>query len=238
MHGGLSRSRRLNRWLGVVAGLPVGVPYSLFRAFHLAHHRTAGTADDPTVDNPHRLPQSFWRYLVYLVGGCLFFIPLMQVELLRAMPETLRRKRDKVNSFADLLVCVGVWTAVIAVVPGTFGWRPLLVYWLAVLLGSADAWIVGLAEHAGCPEDRDQAKASRTTYSSRWHRHFLSNRNYHTAHHLYPWVPSAHLPELTELLRARGRVPVEERSYVSAHWNILRRLWRERQARAARPRPA
>ena len=47
LHGHLFRSAWVNRAVGNVAGAWVGLPWSTYRAYHLGHHQSSCTPDDP-----------------------------------------------------------------------------------------------------------------------------------------------------------------------------------------------
>jgi len=77
----------------------------------------------------------------------------------------------------------------------TFSWSgfaPLL------LMGALTA-IRGFTQH-GITEASDPYLASRTMLPSPMVAFFLLNENYHLEHHLFPEVPSYHLPALHELI--------------------------------------
>jgi fatty acid desaturase len=104
---------------------------------------------------------------------------------------------------------LAVWVPLFSAVP----MRVLLQTWLipGVLVGYISA-VRALAQHA-LTEPHDPLLASRSVRSNAVVSFFLLNENYHLEHHLFPEVPSYHLPRLRALLQSRLPNRIEARSY-------------------------
>jgi fatty acid desaturase len=102
-----------------------------------------------------------------------------------------------------------IWVPIFVVVPIGM----LLQVWLlpGVLVGYVSA-VRALAQHA-LTHSTDPLLASRSVESNPVVSFLLLNENYHLEHHLFPEVPSYHLPRLRALLRSRLPRTVEARSY-------------------------
>jgi fatty acid desaturase len=89
----------------------------------------------------------------------------------------------------------------------------LLQVWLipGVVVGYVSA-VRALAQHA-LTHANDPFLASRSVRSNPVVSFLLLNENYHLEHHLFPEVPSYHLPRLRALLRSRLPHTIEAASY-------------------------
>ena len=76
-HGGLSRSNRLNDFLGHwLCAVPIGASLKAYRPYHLTHHRFAQQAEDPDLmlSEPFPVsPASLRRKLIRDLTGQTFF---------------------------------------------------------------------------------------------------------------------------------------------------------------------
>jgi fatty acid desaturase len=93
--------------------------------------------------------------------------------------------------------------------------RDLFVVWVVplLLMGVLTA-IRGFTQH-GITDASDPYLASRTMLPSPMVEFFLLNENYHLEHHLFPEVPSYHLPALHELMWPRLPRAVSGTSYLA-----------------------
>jgi fatty acid desaturase len=82
-----------------------------------------------------------------------------------------------------------------------------------LLVGSLTA-IRGFTQH-GITEAADPYLASRTMLPNPIVAFFLLNENYHLEHHLFPEVPSYHLPKLHQLIWWRLPRAVSGTSYLA-----------------------
>lgn len=177
-----------------------------YRVLHELHHRYLGGPGDPdeyrnyTGDARLRWTLQWVR----LTLGTLVYMPLIPVVAWRRAASPDRRRIA-----VEYALMLAVWVPVFSVVP----LRVLLQTWLipGVVVGYISA-VRALAQHA-LTEPHDPLLASRSVRSNPVVSFFLLNENYHLEHHLFPEVPSYHLPRLRALLHARLPNRVEAPSY-------------------------
>ena len=215
MHGILFANRRLN-WLASVAlGSTFMLSFSAYRVMHIRHHRYLGDPRDP--DDYHNY--SGHRFVVWglhfvrLTLGPLLYLVLIPVMAIRYGSRAQRR-----------LVCVEyvILAAIYSALLRTFPARELLLVWFVpLLLMGAMTAIRGFTQH-GITEATDPYLASRTMLPNPVVAFFLLNENYHLEHHLFPEVPSYHLPELHRLIWPQLPRAVSGRSYLAFLGAFLR----------------
>jgi fatty acid desaturase len=228
LHGHLFRSRRANRVAGVVAGASVGLPFSVYRSYHLGHHQYSCTADDPE-GPPYRFTSKLY-YLLIPIGGPLFavqFVWWTLQSLAGRPPVFVRSDRQRRAVVVDGLLGIAFYAAMATL--GMYDVGLLVSLWLAPWLMAVVLLepFVLIPEHYGALE-ADAASALRTTRTVR------SNplvswvywcNNLHTAHHIAPGVVPQEIaavsselvePCLADEWRATG--------YLAFHWRLLRQL--------------
>ncbi|XP_052056837.1 sphingolipid delta(4)-desaturase DES1-like [Apodemus sylvaticus] len=170
-----------NRWFGIFANLPIGIPYSVsFKRYHMDHHRYLG-ADGIDVGVPHDLERWFFctafRKLVWIALQPLFIIfrpllinpkPVSYLEIINAV----------VQITFDILVYY-VW-----------GIKSLVYMLAASLLG------LGLHPISGnLVGDHFMFLKEHETYSYYGPLNlFIFNVGYHNEHHDFPNIPGKDLP--------------------------------------------
>ena len=213
----------LTRWLNDLVGhavsLPLMLPFTWFRYFHLAHHKfTNEPARDPELEHGPR-PETWTAFLIYLSGwgywrgmvGTLWqnafgrieapYLPARQHGAMR------REARILLGAYALLLLSL-IWSPM-----GLWLWI------LPSLIGQPFLRLYLLAEHGRCPPVANMLENSRTTYAG-WPVRFIAwNMPFHAEHHSFPNVPFHHLPalnrDLAPLLRSTSpSYPAFARDYV------------------------
>jgi fatty acid desaturase len=115
------------------------------------------------------------------------------------------------------LICVEytILVSIYSVLLRTFSYRDLFVVWVVpLLLMGAMTAIRGFTQH-GITEASDPYLASRTMLPRPLVAFFLLHENYHLEHHLFPEVPSYHLPTLHALIWPKLPRAVSGRSYLA-----------------------
>jgi len=204
-HGTLLRDRRWNDWAGTwLCAYPVWSDIRIYRPYHLKHHATTWTADDPDLGLASPFPvtraslgRKVWRDLNGRTG----------VKRFRTI---LRYHRIGTNFDAGrevmggVLLTNGILLALLAVA----GHPALYLLWVGAWLTtySLAMRIRSIAEHGMIPDPSDDFRNTRTTRARWWERLFIApNRvNFHLEHHLMVAVPHYNLPRLHRLLRERG----------------------------------
>jgi fatty acid desaturase len=189
MHGVLFQSPALNRVVSVLLGATVLMSFSAYRTLHTQHHDELGTDDDP--DDYHAYTDRagvFWLLqYVRLTVGCFLY--------LLAVPLTALRRGSR-SDRVGILIEYPVIAALVALAVWALPPEALLWGWLAPLpLVALFVQVRGLTQH-GLTDRHDALLASRTVRPHPVVAFLLLNENYHLEHHLFPEVPSYHLPEL------------------------------------------
>lgn len=205
-HHLLFNRRALNHAANVALCVPLLHSPTAYRVLHDLHHRYLGGPGDPD-EYRNYTDSSRLRWAlqwVRLTMGTLVYMPLIPVVAWRrAAPADRRRMAMEYGLMS------AVWIAVFALVP----LRVLLQTWLlpGVGVGYISA-VRALAQHA-LTEPHDPLLASRSVRSNPVVSFLLLNENYHLEHHLFPEVPSYHLPRLRHLVSDRLPHRVEAESY-------------------------
>ena len=196
-HGLLFADRRLNDWIGSwLCAFPVFTSLSLYRPYHLKHHRFTQQTEDPDLGLSAAFPitaKSLWRKVVRDLSGQTAF--------------TRRREqfRGGIGLREGLIVNAVLWAGLAAA--GYWWLYPVL--WLLPLA----IWyqlvsrIRNIAEHAVVPDNDDPLRNTRTTHANPVARLLVAPYwvNYHLEHHLFMFVPCWRLPQAHRALLAGGR---------------------------------
>jgi fatty acid desaturase len=215
MHHTLFPCPFYNRWVSVLLGLPVLMSFTAYQVMHLRHHTYLGDPRDPDdYENYTKRPHLLWlMHCTRLLCGAFLYILFIPVLALRHGSWPQRRR--VVAEYA-LLAVVAVVLA--RIVPG----GALLLAWFlpAVLVGYMTN-LRGFTQH-GVAVAADPFLASRTMKPHPVVAFCLLYENYHLEHHLFPEVPSHHLPELHALVWPRLPRAVAGSSYLGFLGRFLR----------------
>ena len=194
IHGHPSRSRRLNRWLGI-APLAVWYPYDLYRHSHLAHHRDE-LLTEPGIDPEsnyideadwrrlHRLVQPMWIAQRTVLGRVLLG-PLMVVvpTWLDIVRRPLRGDFAQSRSWALHLALLGAMLAAL----DRFAAIGPLAYLLTICYPALGlAMLRSFYEHRPAPDAAHRVVVNEAGVF--WRILYLNN-NYHAVHHQRPDLP-------------------------------------------------
>jgi fatty acid desaturase len=208
-HGSLFKTRALNRWVGQwLCALPVLSDFDAYARGHQAHHRLAGTVDDPDLPNYHAYPiskASLKRKWFRDLTGQTGFKVLQTIA--RGTASQMSRETPTSNRLVYRQVMVhGVFIGILALFGVAWTWF----VWAFTFLTSY-MWVVRLrqvGEHAVVPDlyDPDVRANTRTVEAPRWQLFLVApnNVNYHLEHHFMAGVPCYNLPKLRSLLKAQG----------------------------------
>lgn len=208
-HGSLFKTKHLNQWLGQwLCALPTLGDLDSYARGHQAHHRLAGTTEDPDLSNYRDYPISaaslrrkLWRDLSGQTGAKLI-VALLSGAASGLSKETHGSALLVVKQLSvQLVLAAALWWLGI-------GWTWFL--WMATLLTSY-MWVVRLrqvGEHAVVPDlyNPDVRLNTRTVEAPWWQRILIApnNVNYHMEHHFMAGVPCYRLPALRQLLVEKG----------------------------------
>lgn len=208
-HGSLFKTKGLNLWVGQwLCALPTLGDLTSYARGHTAHHRLAGTDEDPDLPNYRAYPinkSSLYRKWMRDLTGQTGFKLLaalatgagsqMSKETVGS-PNLLTKQILVHLVFVSILIALGV------------GWTWFV--WMGTFLTSY-MWVVRLrqvGEHAVVPDlyDPDVRMNTRTVDAPLWQRFLLApnNVNFHMEHHFMAGVPCYNLPKLRALLKSKG----------------------------------
>jgi len=217
IHGLMFRSKRWNRWIGFLAGLPTFLSASAFGTDHLLHHKHTRTELDPDeiLHMTHNSTMQVVCFYAWLfLGTIIFGIRVPFVLLKRAT------KAEKMAVLTERVVMFLLLGGLFASAYYFNFFDVLLHCWfipliVAIFLVNMRGW----AEHQLTSQDHP-LRQTRTVTSSRFYSFFNINLNYHLEHHLFPGVPWYNLPALHRLLQ-----PEYEKAGASVYKSYFWFLW-------------
>ncbi len=213
-HRALFKNTRLNDTLGAfLCGWPVGASLTLYRPYHLSHHRHTQQAEDPDLILSAPFPitrQSFWRKMRRDILGITgyqrrmeFFRSEMGNDPSRLQCWKNLLQAEKYFLLSNLVIlaittAAGVWWAYFAL------WLLPLLTWYQVI-----SRVRNIAEHAVVGDNDDRLRNTRTTLTNWGMRMVLAPYwvNYHLEHHLFVFTPCWKLPAAHRMLIAQGFGP-------------------------------
>jgi hypothetical protein len=213
-HRALFKNTRLNDTLGsFLCGWPVGASLSLYRPYHLSHHRHTQQKEDPdlTLSAPFPISKSsFWRKMRRDILGITGYQRRLETfrQEMGQDPSRLQRwlqlaRQEKHFFFTNLAIfgitaAAGVWWAYFAL------WLLPLLTWYQVI-----SRIRNIAEHAVVGDNDDRLRNTRTTLTNWGMRMVLAPYwvNYHLEHHLFVFTPCWKLPAAHRMLIEQGFKP-------------------------------
>lgn len=172
-----------NRVLGMVANLPLAIPYStMFKKYHMEHHRYQGD-EELDVDIPTRLEAR-----LFCTTFTKFLWVLLQPFFYALRPLFLRPKPLTWQEFAN----TGLQILFDVIIVYTMGWRSL------IYLGAGTFLAMGLHPVAGhFISEHYMFKKGYETYSYYGPLNAITfNVGYHNEHHDFPNIPGSRLPEV------------------------------------------
>ncbi|WP_336978692.1 fatty acid desaturase family protein [Brevundimonas nasdae] len=222
-HGGLSRSNRLNDFLGHwLCAVPIGASLKAYRPYHLTHHRFAQQAEDPDLmlSAPFPVsPASLRRKLIRDLTGQTFFKQRVLLPLAQARSSGPRddgaHDYEAIVTGRSVLPFLAFNVVLLAAFIAAGVWWAFFVLWLLPMA----TWfpmvtrLRNIAEHA-CVEGSavDPFRAARTTRAAWWERAFIAPYwvNFHAEHHLFMHVPCWKLPALHRAIHAKPQAEAME----------------------------
>ncbi len=196
------RTEWFNDAVGHLVSVPICLPFTWFRYFHLAHHKwTNHPQKDPELDGKPR-PDN-WRSMAVYLSGWPYWSGMVVVLIKNALgwldTDYLPKRRYR---------AIRVEACVLLILYSLAGlslfFTPVLVnlWLLPVIVGQPFLRLYLLAEHGLCPPVANMLENSRTTFTNRIIRFLVWNMPYHAEHHAFPNVPFHQLPVLHDWTRA------------------------------------
>lgn len=240
-HFALFNNKKLNDFAGKWFGSNMILNDMLkYRAYHVVHHLTTGTAEDPDISLTKGYPTtiaSMARKLFRDLSGAtglksqLGMLSMQLGYLKYSLSKDIKKLSQKDRSWGEFFqtAFTNLWGPVLAQLI-LFGlltlvaspWLYLL--WIGALLTTFNfsIRIRSMAEHAMVEDTEDTLRNTRTTYAN-WLEKMLfapHNVNYHVEHHLLMSVPPYNLPKMHYLLKERGFY--KEGLLEQGYWDIVK----------------
>lgn len=196
------RTGWINEAVGHLVAVPICLPFTWFRYFHLAHHKwTNHPEKDPELGGKPK-PDSWASLFVYL-SGWPYWSGMVRVLFGNAMGQIdaeylPARQHRAIRIEARLLLALYVLAGISLFFSPALFW----VWLLPVILGQPFLRLYLLAEHGLCPPVANMLENSRTTFTNRIVRFLAWNMPYHAEHHAFPNVPFHQLPAFHDWTRA------------------------------------
>jgi fatty acid desaturase len=227
-HRALFKNTRLNDTLGAfLCGWPVGASLTLYRPYHLSHHRHTQQKEDPDLMLSAPFPitrQSFLRKMRRDILGITGYQRRMEFFRIEMGDDPNLGQRLKKLIAAEkyffltnlaifaITAAAGVWWAYFAL------WLLPLLTWYQVI-----SRIRNIAEHAVVGNNDDRLRNTRTTLTNWVMRMVLAPYwvNYHLEHHLFVFTPCWKLPAAHRMLMAQGLGPRMELAH--GYLEVLRK---------------
>lgn len=226
LHYSAFRSRRANRIIGIILGLPTLTSFHAYRRSHLEHHRNLGTSADA--------PFFTYRFVTSPSLGALLF-DLFGVAHLRASISAIFGNGDSRlisiphgdepthNSERLDYALMGFMLVCACLTSMIFGSAIVLKIWIVpfLLIAQPLHFLIELPEHIGCNEkSADVFHNTRTIVGSGLSRWFTNFNNLHVEHHLEPTISMDQLP--TVFSHVQGQHKHLEQTY----WQFYRSLYK------------
>lgn len=211
-HGLLRKNRTLNDLDGLLIGTLSLMSFTLYRAAHQTHHMHLATERDEEmwpfvqVESP-RWSRRLAAFIELNLG--LFFTPFLFARMFFRKNSFIRSRKVRRRVWAEFMLMIVFWTAVIAAVAWFHLWTYFL--WLyfvpGLIAGNMQSWRKYI-EHIGL-SGHTAKSATRSIIADTWSGRLLSltllHEPFHAVHHLRSGLPHYELP-----LHAASLVPAVE----------------------------
>jgi fatty acid desaturase len=231
-HGMLRRNRTLNEIDGILIGVFSFMSFSLYRVVHQWHHVHLATARDeefwPFVD-PRKSRRARRLAAFFELSFGMFYTPWLFLRIFLRKDSQIRNKKVRRRIWAELLLMVLVWMAVIAAVAYWQAWRYLL--WMHLVpvfvAGNLQSWRK-FVEHMGLM-GRTVNSTTRSVVAEGWSGKLMAwsllHEPFHGVHHQNVSIPHPKLPFHTEMLLPKTDEELPPfPSYFQAVLHMLRSL--------------
>jgi fatty acid desaturase len=188
----------------------VGASLTLYRPYHLSHHRHTQQKEDPDLILSAPFPitrQSFWRKMRRDILGITGYQRRMEFFRMEMGDSPSRWQRVKNLIAAEKYFFLSN-LAIFAVTAAAGVWWVYFALWLLPLLTwyQVISRVRNIAEHAVVGDNNDRLRNTRTTMANWGMRMVLAPYwvNYHLEHHLFVFTPCWKLPAAHRMLMAQG----------------------------------
>lgn len=209
-----ARNPMLNRFVGVLLGLPMLISFSDFQYRHLRHHKHLGTPLNSETFSYHTTKLSGWGFLRGMIDYSRWQTIAQRIykafsnqQISDGMnPLIESRIRQEYQLFGVLLSCA-ILTSLL-----TGSVWPIALWLMPLVTAEPVHFLLELPEHLGMkahsnPNVFENTRIWGGSWFARWYSH---NTNYHLTHHFNQLVPMHNLPKLEAILA--DQIPEASRS--------------------------
>lgn len=209
-----------NRLAGMFWATLGVVNFTLYKHFHLDHHQFVGTDKDTEPAGEFDSVTSYLRSLP-TIHFFLTFWKMSVNSLFGRHPHFIRNQTQRNEVIQDTFALL-IWMTLVVVAAVIWTKVTLITYVIPVLLYFPMVFIFSLPEHYGCQHNEDWRENTRTITSNRVIAYLYWNGNYHADHHIFPRLPSRHLPYAHSLIR--NELKFVGKSYLMFHIKLIMKL--------------
>jgi fatty acid desaturase len=210
--------------MGALWGVPILLNFSLYRYFHLDHHKSTQQPGDSE-------PSGVLTPVTFFVGitnwdFVFSFLRLSVASLFGFYPPFVRNSKaaTEVRRDAALQVTTIVFLAVLT---WFFPKSMSLVYWLPLQIALTLNFLFSVGEHYKCSENGNVFENTRSfKVESKLLKFVLWNGNLHAEHHYSPRTPFRDLTQIQEKLL--GKIVHVEAGYSRFLAKLLSSVWENR----------
>lgn len=211
-HYTLFRSKKLNEWVGTIAGYFAGTNFEIYKFIHMQHHKWNGELEDPQIDdclnrNPRRTKKELVIHLIepLLFGRFLSFISHYFTFLPDRFKTHYPYQDDPEMPKSGLGFYIGVFLSqvLVAALMSGFLKHPFFIFIYpvaAIIISLFLARIRAVVEHTRTNEIL--AKDFTRSHKYNLIEEFMlyeANFNFHFEHHVFPQMPAYHLPKMNSV---------------------------------------
>ena len=184
-HDSIFQNQKVNRAWGLVFSGLLLQNFSLYKFFHLKHHRFTGVDGDT---EPAGEVKSLFHYLFYALNWDYFcaFVRMSTMSIFSYFPEFVSKDAQRKAVQHDAVVqflCISLSLFATALFPIGM----LKYYWLPLQFAMSLNFFLAFGEHFGCERSNNPFLNTRSFGRKpaifKW---FHWNANYHAEHHLFP----------------------------------------------------
>lgn len=187
-HDTFFKNKKINRIVGNFFSNLILLNFSMYKYFHLQHHRFTSVAGD---SEPAGEITNIWKYLFYCLNWDFIFAfsRLSKASLLGYFPYFVKNKKAKKNIFYDELFSL-LFLLILIIITVIFKLKMLIIFWIPLQLGISINYFLTIGEHYGCEQSKDIFSNTRNFAVQNFIFNFFHYySNYHGVHHLYPLLP-------------------------------------------------
>lgn len=197
-HNTLFNCNKKNKFWGTLCSYFLGNDFLIFRKSHWLHHQTYGEPNDPQGDDYLGLKNKSSIYIILFILRPLIGWNIYKLFLFNKINQPSKKK--SVYKVMKRIGITGVIQFLIALLASNFLREPQLFFLyplIAVTFSLFFSQLRGLIEHISPHASEKFVRTHLPNFFDGLLLYDL-NFNYHVEHHLYPSVPSYHLPSLSK----------------------------------------